>query len=179
MSTAIEERSEYLPLVTFDQEAVTLLESRWLSVGENHKQCWHNLDITRAFVGNLAKRFALWTVKSPDDLAPSIIGVYKITDVNITAEGPTMTLDASHGSRTLVRHRPLALATGRIFVWLPPFMDVRFAPRDYINSDPKYRRLTWNFSVRMAYDSRQPLVPGEVYFSDAKDLLRIWPDYKL
>lgn len=148
-------------------------ERAWLTVPTRHAPAWAETFCTSTARMYEGKKFIAWYVKNGQ---PRIVELYMVTGLSITCDGPSMTLQTSHGSHIQIGHKPTALAGNALFAWFPAFMDVRYTPRNYDESDSRHRRLTWWVCIRSRMELKDTPVEGVTYFSGVTEFNNLWPD---
>jgi hypothetical protein len=151
-------------------------DRQWSALYGKKIAAWDILARPLTHTVHRAKRMLVWSL-GPDG-TPRVLRTYTMTDLLITFAGVSITLTDAAGEVVTITHRPTQIPGHLIYAWLPAFLDVRYAPRSYSDSDPSFRRTTCRLRSRAAGDVRIKPVPGVSYFSDVREFQKICPDYQ-
>lgn len=151
-------------------EERTRLERSWLNAdprlrGNTH---WWNYRCTSRSYLHQLKRFVVWEAR---DGKPQIVDLLQTTSVGISWEhGVEAILESAKSDQFYtIDSTPRELIEG-IFLWIPGFSDVRFAPIQY--SAPGPRRLTIPICFRTRHSHVEE---GARYITPYNEFEKLYP----
>lgn len=150
-------------------------EQAWLKPFVDSIPEWDSLRFTQRPLARSGKTFVLWRLD--DNLQPEILDKLTVTSFTCNTTGPAMMFCAEKGPGVLVQEAPVQLHGHQIYLWLPAFMDLRFAPYSYDHGDPTKRLLSWRFVLRSMGNPEmvEKRVPGQVFLSEGSSFHKLWP----
>lgn len=150
------------------------------AVLEDEHEVWKGFHSTNRIYLRDYKKLVLWRCQ---DQKPSIIDTMEITDIHASfREGFSVTLNSALHPDSLsalkVTHTPKLLPFARVFIWIPYFFDLRFAPRVFDASQER-KSLTFPLCIKTFSNPKIQLSEGCDYATEANSFAHDWPTFKL
>lgn len=141
----------------------TALERGWLDDMMRDKAEWPRCLSTHRIYVEQGSELTVWQHGAP----PVALGTATVKDIRTSFEhGIELQVDD-----IVITSRPLRLAPC-LFVWIPAFADVRYAPSEFANPKSR-RRMTVPVCIKMTSNADVELVEGAYYLSLQKKFLEL------
>lgn len=152
-----------------DKSALSL---KWLSDKmANHPNWRASLPPARSMIVHQGKCLVVWKMSAS---GPRIVDMLKVANVQASfTSGLVLTLTSgTFGENFIVTAHPREILTD-VFMWIPPFADVRFTPMSFTNDDSVWR-MTLPMLLRTSGGTEPQL--GQVAVSTLKEFRAQWPE---
>lgn len=128
----------------------------------------------RLYVGRM---FVAWTVA---DGAPIINTLFRVHTLSLGERGLAATITTATAARDLtylkLDHIPKQAPGLELYLWLPNFSEVRYAPANPNNPDSQCY-CSVPLLARYQHPPSLSQVPGRLYFASKSEFVALWPSH--
>jgi hypothetical protein len=153
------------------------LERAWNEdmIGDN--LAWRGLNSTHRINVQKGTKLVLWTISKRQ---PLTIANYFVDDVHASSdEGISVILRREDYTRFRATYFPTQLPSLPVFVWVPAFSSVRYAPTDYKEGGLGARNLRVSLCIKARAVASTEGRAGDIFLSTLGEFQALWTPDKL
>ncbi len=152
------------------------LENSWANDLMQGNQAWFDLHSVHRLHGTVGSEFIIWRYTNVGE--PQVMQTLRINQITADdAFGLEMWVGRhfEDSSSFAVGHNPRQHPDFKLFLWIPAFADIRYAPKEFKDGGRAPRQLRIPFCAKVVSNSSIKLVHNGVYIHTVKEFKNLWP----